>query len=176
MDMLHQAVAALKRGEIPDVDAPLDQGTEVNMHQAALIPDDYLPDINSRLILYKRIAAAANDDELRELQVEMIDRFGLLPPQVGNLFQVSRLRLRAQQLGIRAIEVGPQGGSIDFKENTRVNPLTLVKMVQSEPKTFKLAGANRLRFTSDLEDHAARQRYLEQLLDNFAKDTTEDAA
>ena len=176
MDMLHQAVAALKRGEIPDVDAPLDQGTEVNMHQAALIPDDYLPDINSRLILYKRIAAAANDDELRELQVEMIDRFGLLPPQVGNLFQVSRLRLRAQQLGFRAIEVGPQGGSIDVKENTRVNPLTLVKMVQSEPKTFKLAGANRLRFTSDLEDHAARQRYLEQLLDNFAKDTTEDAA
>jgi transcription-repair coupling factor (superfamily II helicase) len=79
MDLLQQAVEALKRGEIPDVDAPLEHGTEVNLHLPALIPDDYLPDINSRLILYKRIAAAANGEDLRELQVEMIDRFGLLP-------------------------------------------------------------------------------------------------
>ena len=176
MDMLQQAVAALKRGEIPNVDAPLDQGTEVNLHQAALIPDDYLPDISSRLILYKRIAAAADDEQLRDLQVEMIDRFGLLPDQVKNLFQVSRLRIKAQQLGIRAIEVGPRGGSIEFKENTRVNPLTLVNLVQSEPKTYKLAGATRLRFEGELQDGPARQQYLEQLLETFATDAREDAA
>jgi transcription-repair coupling factor (superfamily II helicase) len=176
MDLLQQAVEALKRGEIPDVDAPLEHGTEVNLHLPALIPDDYLPDINSRLILYKRIAAAANGEDLRELQVEMIDRFGLLPPQVGNLFQVSRLRLKAQQLGIRAIEVGPEGGSIDFKENTRVNPLSLVKLVQSDPQSYRLAGATRLRFDSSLPDGAARQQYLEQLLDNFATDAGEAAA
>jgi transcription-repair coupling factor (superfamily II helicase) len=176
MDLLQQAVEALKRGEIPDVDAPLEHGTEVNLHLPALIPDYYLPDINSRLILYKRIAAAANGEDLRELQVEMIDRFGLLPPQVGNLFQVSRLRLKAQQLGIRAIEVGPEGGSIDFKENTRVNPLSLVKLVQSDPQSYRLAGATRLRFDSSLPDGAARQQYLEQLLDNFATDAGEAAA
>jgi len=176
MDMLQRAVDALKRGEIPNVDAPLDQGTEVNLHLPALIPDDYLPDVNSRLILYKRIAAAANDEELRDLQVEMIDRFGLLPPQVGNLFQVSGLRLKAQALGIRAIEAGPEGGSIDFKESTQVNPLTLVKLVQSDPLSYKLAGATRLRFEQSLPGNQERQHYLEQLLETFANDAREDAA
>ena len=176
MDMLERAVAALKRGEIPDVDAPLDAGTEVNLHMPALIPEDYLPDINSRLVLYKRIAAAQDEDQLRELQVEMIDRFGLLPEQVGNLFQVSRLRLQAQALGIRAIEAGAGGGSIDFKESTRVNPMSLVKLVQSDPRAYKLAGATRLRFERALDDKIQRQQYIEELLNSFALDATEDAA
>ena len=167
MDMLQRAVASLKRGEIPNVDAPLDQGTEVNLHAPALIPDDYLPDVNGRLILYKRIAAAGSDSELRSLQVEMIDRFGLLPLPVNNLFQVSRLRLKAQDLGIRTIEAGPEGGSIDFKVTTPVDPMSLVKLVQSDPRSFKLAGATRLRFEQRLPDIDERQRYLEQLMDTF---------
>jgi transcription-repair coupling factor (superfamily II helicase) len=171
MDMLQRAVESLRRGEIPDVDAPLDQGTEVNLHSPALIPDDYLPDVNGRLVLYKRIAAAANDSELRSLQVEMIDRFGLLPPQVNNLFQVSRIRLKAQELGIRTIEAGPEGGSIDFKVTTPVNPMSLVKLVQSDPRSFKLAGATRLRFEHSLPDIDERQHYLEQLMNTFAIDT-----
>jgi transcription-repair coupling factor (superfamily II helicase) len=176
MEMLQGAVESLRRGEIPDADAPLEQGTEVNLHNSALIPESYLPDVNTRLVLYKRIAAAANEEELREVQVEMIDRFGLLPEQIGNLFQVARLRLRAQQLGIRSIEAGPRGGNIDFRDNTRVNPMSLVKLVQSEPGCYRLANNNRLKFERDLDDPLERQQYLEQLLDDFAQDITEDAA
>jgi transcription-repair coupling factor (superfamily II helicase) len=176
MEMLERAVESLRRGEIPNVDAPLDQGTEVNLHVPALIPDDYLPDVNSRLILYKRIAAATSNTGLRNLQVEMIDRFGLLPPQVNQLFQVSGLRLRAQDLGIRTIEAGPDGGSIDFKETTPVNPLSLVQLVQSDPRSYKLTGATRLRFERSLPDIAERHRYLEQLLDNFTTDRNKSNA
>ncbi|MEZ5502606.1 MAG: transcription-repair coupling factor [Halioglobus sp.] len=176
MDMLQRAVESLKRGEIPDVDAPLDQGTEVNLHVSALIPDDYLPDVNGRLILYKRIAAASSDSELRNLQVEMIDRFGLLPPQVKNLFEVSRLRQRAQAMGIRTIEAGPEGGSIEFKQSTPVNPLSLVTLVQSAPRSYKLAGANRLRFEHDLAEFQVRYRYVEQLLDTLATDPRKNTA
>ena len=176
MDMLERAVAALRRGDIPDIDAPFDQGTEVNLHLPALIPEDYLPDINMRLILYKRIAAATANEDLREIQVEMIDRFGLLPPQVNNLFMTARLRVKADQLGIAGIEVGAQGGNIDFKESTRINPLSLVKLVQSNPKSYKLAGATRLRFEQDLADGPQREKFVEQLLSNFATDATEDAA
>lgn len=168
MDMLHRAVESLRRGEIPNVDAPLDQGTEVNLHAPALIPDDYLPDVNSRLILYKRIAAATDNKQLRNLQVEMIDRFGLLPRQVDNLFQVSRLRLKAQDLGIRTIEAGPEGGSIDFKGTTPVNPLSLVELVQSDPRSYKLAGATRLRFEKELTDIHDRYQFMEQLMDSLA--------
>jgi transcription-repair coupling factor (superfamily II helicase) len=174
MDLLERAVEALKRGEIPDVDAPLEQGTEVNLHTQALIPEDYLPDINSRLILYKRIAAATGENQLRELRVEMIDRFGLLPPPVQNLFEISNLRQKAQRLGIRSIEAGPMGGSIDFMETTPVNPITLVQLVQSEPRIYKLAGATRLRFEKELPESGDRKEYLENLFDMFSSDLAED--
>jgi len=170
MEMLQRAVEALKRGEIPDIDAPLEHGTEVNLHTPALIPDDYLPDVNSRLVLYKRIAAAGDEDSLRQLRVEMIDRFGLLPPRVANLFQVARLRQRAQELGIRSIDAGAGGGSIEFQETTPVNPLSLVQLVQSDPQCFKLAGATRLRFDKQLPDGDARRQFIDDLLDTLAAD------
>jgi transcription-repair coupling factor (superfamily II helicase) len=176
MDLLQRAIEALRRGEIPDADAPLEQGTEINLHLPALIPESYLPDVNTRLVLYKRIAAAGSDDELRDLQVEMIDRFGLLPEQIANLFQLARLRLRAQALGIRSIEAGPHGGSIEFTEHTRVDPLSLVKLVQSDPHSYKLAGPTRLRFERELDSAGERQRYIEGLLGTFATNTTENAA
>ncbi|MEZ5572331.1 MAG: transcription-repair coupling factor [Halioglobus sp.] len=176
MEMLQRAVESLRRGEIPNIDAPLDQGTEVNLHVPALIPDDYLPDVNSRLILYKRIAAATDNAQLRQLQVEMIDRFGLLPRQVDNLFHVSRLRLRAQDLGIRTIEAGPEGGSIDFKKTTPVNPLSLVKLVQSSPRSYQLSGATRLRFEHSLPDMHERYRFVDELLSSFAIDPSRTAS
>ncbi|MDX1734614.1 MAG: transcription-repair coupling factor, partial [Halioglobus sp.] len=176
MDLLNRAVEALQRGEIPDVDAPLEQGTEVNLHVPALIPEDYLPDINSRLILYKRIAAAQSDDELRQLRVEMIDRFGLLPAQTGNLFAVSGLRLKAQLLGIRAIDAGPAGGSIDFSERTPVDPMTLVQLVQSQPRAFKLTAGSRLRFEKDLPEMPERLSYVEELLAMLAGSAADRAA
>lgn len=176
MEMLERAVGALRRGEIPNVDSPIDAGTEVNLHIPALIPDDYLPDINTRLVLYKRIAAAATDDDLREIQVEMIDRFGLLPVQAKNLFVTGSLRIKADSLGIAGIEVGPRGGNIDFKDSTQVNPLSLVKLVQSEPQAYKLAGATRLRFESDLSEPTDREAFVEDLLKKFASDATEVSA
>ena len=146
------------------------------MHLPALIPEDYLPDVNSRLVLYKRIAGAASEEQLRDLQVEMIDRFGLLPEQIKNLFMLSRLRLSADTLGIRSIEAGPGGGSIEFRESTTVDPLTLVKLVQSDPQSYKLAGSTRLRFQRDLSKLEDRQTYVEKLLQTFAPDATENAA
>jgi transcription-repair coupling factor (superfamily II helicase) len=176
MEMLQRAVDALRRGEIPDVDAPLDAGTEVNLNVPALIPEDYLPDTNTRLILYKRIAAARSEAELREIQVEMIDRFGLLREPINNLFAQARLRLRADSLGIAGIDAGPSGTLVEFRESTRVNPMSLVKRVQSEPRVYQLAGATRLRIARELPDVAKRQQFVEELLADFAADATEDAA
>ncbi|MFT6051719.1 MAG: transcription-repair coupling factor (superfamily II helicase) [Halioglobus sp.] len=173
MELLQSAVAALRRGEIPDIDAPLDQGTEVNLHIPALIPDDYLPDVNTRLILYKRIAAGNSAYELREIKVEMIDRFGLLRPQIVNLFTLAEFRIRAQAIGIAGIDAGVSGGFIEFKETTQVNPITLVNLVQSKPRSYKLAGATRMRFEYDLADAAEREEFIDQLLQTFESQATQ---
>src|SRR3546814_10775800 len=75
-ELLERAVRSLKQGKIPDLDASHAHGAQVELHIPALIPDDYLPDVHTRLTLYKRIASARDSEALRELQVEMIDRFG----------------------------------------------------------------------------------------------------
>ena len=106
----------------------------------------------------------------------MIDRFGLLPPQVSNLVELSRLRLRAEDLGIRGIEVGGSGGTIEFKDTTRVNPMSLVKLVQSDPQAYKLAGATRFKFVCELPELKDRQQFIDNLLDNFHSDIAEPAA
>jgi hypothetical protein len=78
--------AGAQSRKVPELDRPLDHGPEIDLQSPALIPDDYLPDVHSRLILYKRIASARDEGELRELQVEMIDRFGLLPSRSKTYF------------------------------------------------------------------------------------------
>lgn len=176
MEMLQRAVASLRRGEIPDLDTPLETRADVNLHIPALIPDSYLPDTNTRLILYKRIAAAEDDAGLRKLQVEMIDRFGLLPEPVGNLFAIARLRNRAQHLGIAGIELGAEGGTIEFRDSTTVNPMALVILVQTEPTTYQLAGATRLRCRKTLTEARERMDFSHKLLDTLAQGSSEHAA
>ena len=163
--LLERAVKALKSGRRPELDAPLSRGGEIELRVPALIPEDYLPDVHSRLVMYKRIASADSSDALRELQVEMIDRFGLLPEPLKNLFRITELKLKAQAMGVRKIEAGPQGGRILFDREPKVDPTMLIRIIQTQPKTYKLDGQDKLRFTLNLEDRETRFRAVEKLLD-----------
>jgi transcription-repair coupling factor (superfamily II helicase) len=171
MEMLERAVNALKSGKVPQLDEPLHQGPEVDLHVPALLPDDYLPDIHLRLVLYKRVAAAANPDELRDLQVEMIDRFGLLPPPAKNLFRIAEFKQTARALGLRKIDVGPGGGSVTFDSDTRVEPATLIRYVQQHSRTHRLEGGTKLRFALKLEKDEERFKAVEDMLDALSKKT-----
>jgi transcription-repair coupling factor (superfamily II helicase) len=155
-DMLARAVAALRNGEEPDLDKPLRHGVEIELHVAALIPEPYLADVQSRLTLYKRIASAKSSGELRELQVEMIDRFGLLPDPVRNLFALAELKLVAERVGISRLDFGPQGGRIEFSEETRADPAALIRLMQESHGKYMMQGPQKLRILMQQEDAAAR--------------------
>ena len=157
LEMLDRAVTAVRNGTKLDFDAALDQGVEVNMHLPALIPDDYLPDVNMRLTLYKRLADCKTPSHLHELQVEMIDRFGLLPEPAKVLFQLAELKQIGEKLGLKKIEAGPNGGRLQFTSTTPVEPITIIKMVQKEPDTFRLQSNDQLSFTIPMDD--AKQRF-----------------
>jgi transcription-repair coupling factor (superfamily II helicase) len=170
MEMLDQAVKAMKSGKTPSADLALNHGTEVNLHIPALIPADYLPDVNSRLTLYKRIASASDDTELKELQVEMIDRFGLLPEAVKNLFRQTSLKLRLTPMGIAKLDAGDSSGRIEFAAETNINPFVLVRLVQSKPATFKLEGGHTLRFSLNMASIEQRFNQIEQVISELQKD------
>jgi transcription-repair coupling factor (superfamily II helicase) len=176
MEMLDRAVKALKSGKVPNLDQPMHQGPEVNLHVASLLPDEYLPDVHLRLVMYKRIAAAQTSDELRELQVEMIDRFGLLPPPAKNLFRIAEFKQTARTLGLRKIDVGPGGGSVTFEPDTRVDPAALIRFVQQNSRTHRLDGGAKLRFLLNLEAEEKRFEAVQAALDALSKPAPPQAA
>ncbi len=163
-ELLDRAVRALKSGKMPDFDLSSEHETEVELHLPALIPDDYLPDVHTRLTLYKRIASAKNEDQLRDLQVEMIDRFGLLPEPTKTLFALSSLKLMATPLGIRKLDIGASNGRITFRDKPDVDPMALIRLIQGQPRVYKLDGQDKLKITLDLPGAAERIRAAQEVL------------
>lgn len=169
MEMLDRAVQAIKEGKEIDFDSARESDVDINLRIPALIPDDYLPDVHTRLTLYKRMSSLKSDDELDELQVELIDRFGLLPDPLKNLIRQTRLRFKAEQLGIIKVEANKEGGKIEFASKTRVDPLTIVNLVQRQPQHYKLDGANKLKFVFEMDDNDTRLIKVNDVLNNLAQ-------
>lgn len=167
MELLNRAVQAIRDGKTPNMDQPLYEDTEINLHLPALIPEDYLPDVTNRLVLYKRISSANNEESLKDLQVEMIDRFGLLPDATKSLFRVTHMKLRADRLGIKRIDIGPSGGKIEFKADTGIDPGSIVELIQAEPHRYRLSGNNQLQVSETMDKHETRFRKLEHLLERL---------
>jgi transcription-repair coupling factor (superfamily II helicase) len=163
-ELLERAVKSIRSGKIPDLDPSIRHGAEVELHLPALIPEDYLPDVHARLTLYKRIASARAEDALKELQVEMVDRFGLLPEQTKQLFAVTELKLAATRLGLRKLELGANGGRLHFLAQPNVDPMSVIRLIQSQSKVYSMDGPDKLRIRLELPDAASRLRTAKGLL------------
>ncbi|WP_159738370.1 transcription-repair coupling factor [Vibrio atypicus] len=167
MEMLEQAVEALKEGKEPSLDDLLREQTEVEMRLPALLPDDYIPDINTRLSMYKQIASVGDKQELGDLKVELIDRFGLLPDATKNLLSVAELKLQAAELKVKKIEAHEKGGYIEFYPDADINPMYLVKLLQSQPQKFAMEGPTKFKFTVPLVDRRQRIQFVGDMLGEF---------
>jgi len=164
LDMLEHAVKSLKAGREPLLDQPLAAATEVELRLPAFLPESYVADVHVRLSLYKRIAAAPEEAALDELTAELHDRFGPLPPAAQNLLRIAKLKLAARALGVRRLDLGPQGGSVLFEERSAVDPSTLVRMIQKGAREYRLEGPLKLRVSRQLPAESARFDFAAQLL------------
>jgi transcription-repair coupling factor (superfamily II helicase) len=169
MEMLEQAVEALKSGKEPSLDDLLREQTEVELRLPALLPDDYIPDINTRLSMYKQLASVVSGDELSELKVELIDRFGKLPDAAINLLSVSEMKLKAGALKIKKIEAHDKGGFLEFNPNANINPAFLVTLLQSQPQQFAMEGPTKFKFTLPLSDRRKRVEFVADMLNEFQR-------
>jgi transcription-repair coupling factor (superfamily II helicase) len=163
-ELLERAVRSIKQGKLPDVDLDEARGADVELNIPALIPDDYLPDVHTRLTLYKRISAARTPEDLRELQVEMIDRFGLLPDATRHLFAIAELKLHATGMGIRKLDLGRNGGRVQFVEKPKIDPLTVIQLIQKQPQRYQMDGPDKLKLKLDLPEPADRLQAARGLL------------
>lgn len=164
LDMLEHAVNALKSGREPVLDQPLAAATEVELRLPAFLPEAYVADVHVRLSLYKRIAAAESDAALDDLTAELHDRFGPLPPAAQSLLRIAKLKLTARALGVRRLDLGPQGGSVLFEERSAIDPATVVRMIQKGAREYRLEGPLKLRVSRQLPLENARFEFAAELL------------
>lgn len=143
-NMLNAAVRALKAGKaVPDLTQPLAVTSEINLRFPALLTNDYCPDVHERLTLYKRLANCDDDDDLRAMQEELIDRYGEMPPQTQALIDTHRIRLAARTLGIAKLDAGPSAIQLQFIPNPPIDPARIIALIQAD-KTLKLGGQDKL--------------------------------
>ena len=179
MEMLDDAVAALKEGKQLSLDQTTRKQTEIDLRIPALIPEDYIFDVSLRLSLYKRIASGKNNNDLDDIQVELIDRFGLLPQATKNLVQIAKLKLKAQKVGIIRIDASENGGSIEFNPNANIDPMMIIALIQAQPTKYKMNGPTKLKFMLKGNERTieAKDRLLliTAMLNDFAKSQTKKA-
>lgn len=170
MEMLEKATKAIQKGKTPNFDAPLSLTAEITLHMPALIPDEYLGDVHQRLLFYKRISNTDTQEKLDNIRMELIDRFGIPPQPVKQLFAVHQIRLKAEQLGITKIDISSQGGHIEFAPDTPVQAMTIIQMMQKHPTYFRMDGGQRLKVMVMLEDYQKRIQFIQDLLDSLLKE------
>jgi transcription-repair coupling factor (superfamily II helicase) len=163
-EMLERAVKALKQGQEPMLDMPLRSGIEIDLGAPALLPSDYIIDVHTRLVLYKRIANAREQDELRDLQVELIDRFGLLPEAARHLFAIAELKLKIAGVGVAKIKSGLESGYIEFTDNPRIAPDKLVRLIQLQSRNYSFDGRKKLSFKHSCARLQQQIEFIEHLL------------
>jgi transcription-repair coupling factor (superfamily II helicase) len=163
LDLLEQAVKALKEGREPVLDRPLAATAEVELRLPALLPESYVADVPARLALYKRLAAAPDNAAIDELTEEIVDRFGPLPPPATNLLRVARLKLAARAIGVRRLDLGAQGGYALFEESNQVDPKSVIRLVQHPDRDYRLEGPLKLRISYET-DEAERFEFAEKFL------------
>lgn len=164
MEMLEDAVKSLKEGKEPSLEQMLRGQCEVDLRIPALLPEDYVHDVNIRLSLYKRIANCSNENALDELKVELIDRFGLLPQPAKNLLELTLYKHQATTLGIAKIEMHAKGGSLEFRDDHIVDPGFIIGLLQSQPQNYRMDGPSKLKFIMPTETDKERLALLSLLI------------
>jgi len=165
--MLNAAVRSLRNGREPELLQPLAAVTEINLHTPALLPADYVADVQQRLSLYKKLASCQDEDSLVALREELIDRFGRLPPAARALLETHRLRLAAERLGVRKIDASGEWIGLQFSADTPVDPTRVIHLMQQD-KRLRLTAPDRLRLNAAVPQVENRLLELHRLLKELA--------
>ncbi|RYV03139.1 transcription-repair coupling factor [Shewanella sp. OPT22] len=169
MELLESAVESLKQGKEPSLEHVVNKHCEMDLRIPALLPEDYIADVNIRLSLYKRIANCESEKAIDEMKVELIDRFGLFPAPAKNLMDVTLLKRKASRIGASKIDIHAKGGSIEFVDNHSVNPEFIIGLLQTQPQIYRMDGPNKLRFSLPAESSDDRLNLVKLILKQLSE-------
>jgi transcription-repair coupling factor (superfamily II helicase) len=168
--MLEDAVAELRVSQGAE-EIAVDRGwsPQINTGAAVLIPETYVPDLNVRLALYRRLSDAERADDREALAAELIDRFGPLPPEADQLLKVVAIKGLCREANVAKVDVGPKGAVVAFRSDLFANPAGLVAFVQKNPAIWRLRPDHRVVIKGQWETPAQRLAAAERVLGELAR-------
>ncbi len=174
-EMLDKAVRELRKGNNIDDLSMVRPVIDINIGLSALIPSDYLPDVNLRLGFYKKMAATKTQSELDTIQIEMVDRFGSTPDEVNYLFITTALRQRCDKLGIEKIIGNDKHCKFWIHSDNLIEAIRIVNLMQQHPDNFSMEGGSVIKFMGDEQYSLAQQQnraeIIPTIIDVLAGDT-----
>ena len=166
-DLLKRTIQAIKNNTKLDLDDSLIKEIDINIGIACIIPETYLDDVHERLILYKRIASAEDDSELKDLKIEMIDRFGLLPDATKNLFASTSLRIFSKKIGIEKINITDDKVEITLNQKSTIEAKKIINLIQQQPQKYQLKNQNTLVFNDSMDEDSSRIKRVKNLINQL---------
>jgi transcription-repair coupling factor (superfamily II helicase) len=166
--MLEDAVAELREKGAQYVETTRGWSPQINTGAAVLLPDEYVPDLNVRLALYRRLSEAERPEDREALAAELIDRFGPLPPEAGQLLKVVAIKGLCRQANVAKIDVGPKGAVVTFREDRFANPAGLIQLVQRKSQLWRVRPDNKVVVKGEWETPAERLAGAEKILTELA--------
>ncbi len=166
-DLLKRTIDAMRAGEQINLNEPINQEIEIDIGISSIIPETYLGDVHERLVLYKRISNAKDDSQLKELKIEMIDRFGLLPDATKNLFAATQLKIYCDEIGINKISIFDEKAHLFFSDKTKIEPIKIINLIQKKPQVYQLKGNNQLVYKENMPEDIRRIESIQNLLESL---------
>ncbi|MDO1558645.1 transcription-repair coupling factor [Brevundimonas sp. 2R-24] len=166
--MLEDAVAELKSGGSAGLADVRGWSPQINVGVAVLIPEEYVPDLNVRLALYRRLSEAEKLEDREALAAELIDRFGPLPPEAAQLLKVVGVKGLCRQACVAKIDVGPKGAVIAFRDDTFPNPVGLVGLIQKRAVSWRVRPDQKLVVKGEWDSPEARLEAAEKIVAELA--------
>ena len=168
-DLLKRTVYAIKNNKKINLEDVSIKEIEINTGISCIIPQTYLDDVHERLIFYKRISSATNDDELNELKIEMIDRFGLLPDSINNLFASTSLRIFSEKIGINKINIFDDKAEMTLNNMNNIEPNKIIDLIQESPQTFQLKHKHTIVFKATMKEDVSRIEKIRCLVESLSE-------
>ena len=154
--MLEETIAKIKSGELQGLSAVDDQWSpQINLGVPVMIPEGYIPDLDIRLGLYRRLSSLASKVELEGFAAELIDRFGPIPKEVNTLMLIVRIKAMCKRAGISRLDAGPKGATVQFHNDKFANPAGLVEFLRDQGAGAKVQG-NKIVLTGEMKSEADR--------------------
>jgi transcription-repair coupling factor (superfamily II helicase) len=172
--MLEEAVSSLRTGGEGDGEEAW--SPQISVGAPVLIPEEYVPDLNVRMSLYRRLSELENKADLDGFAAELIDRFGPIPEEVENLVKIVAIKQLCRAAGVEKIDAGPKGATIAFRNNSFANPAGLIAFITDDPKSMRVRPDQTLVAIRDWPDADHRMKGINRVLTHLAEIAAEAQA